>query len=112
MVRMALERRVVHPLDKRMGIEKFHHFQGVLDVSLHAQTERFNSLQQYERIEWRERCAGIAQQDGPDTGHEGGSTHCFGKHDAVVRWVGSSQSGELAGLCRPVELASVDNHSA
>ena len=45
---------------------------------------RYNALQEDEGIEWRNRCARIAQYDGTNAGDKGTRACHIGKHSAVV----------------------------
>ncbi len=50
-IRAVRERRVAEALHLGMVLEVVEYFQRVLDVPLHAQRERFQSLQEQERVE-------------------------------------------------------------
>ena len=82
--------------------------QGILDMALNPQREGFESLQQQEGIEGADGGTGVAQNDGPYAGDEGGRAGHVGETGSVVAGVGLAQLGKLAGG-GPVEAARVDD---
>ena len=105
---MVIESWMMHGRYLWVSGEEIDHLQGVLHVTLYAQTQGLDSLQQYERVEGRNGCTSITQDDGTDAGDVSGSTYCVGKDDAVIRGVGFGERRELVVLF-PVELATVND---
>ena len=99
-------------LDFRHGLQVLDDLQSVLDVALDAQGQGFGALQQQEGGEWRQGGAGVAQQNGADAGHEGGTAESLVEVQAVVGGVRLGQGRELARHLGPVELAAFDDHTA
>ena len=81
-------------------------------MTLHAQREGLQTLQQDEGVEGRDGGARVAQNDGADAGDKGGWTRYVGKDGAVLGGVGTGQRGELVRVLRPGEGAAVDDDSA
>ena len=65
-VRMIRQSRMVDLRDMRVLGEVVDDLEGVLDMALDTQRQRLRSLQQQERVERRERCALIAQDQRAD----------------------------------------------
>lgn len=78
-------------------------------MTLHAQGQRFQSLQQDEGIERGDGGAGITQNDRTDTGDEGCRTCHIGKDGAVIAGVRLCQRGELVRIGFPRECTAVHN---
>ena len=106
------QRGMVHAAHLRVGGEELHHLQGILNVPLHAQRQRFQTLQQDKGIERGNRRACVAQDDGTNACYESRRTCHVGKHRAVIGGVGLGERGILVGLRLPVERAAVHNHAA
>ena len=104
--------RVVHALHLRVVVEKLDDLEGVLHVALDAQGERLQTLEQQERVEWRQRCTLIAQKGRAGLGYVRRGSARVGEHDAVVGGVRLGQARETVGMRGPVELAGVDDHAA
>ena len=71
----------------------------VLVVALHPQRQRLDALQEQERVERRERRAGVAQQHGARASDVRRRPEGVGPDDAVVGRVGLREAGEAVGLC-------------
>lgn len=69
----AFDGRVGDGFDFRNGLQVVDDLQRVLDMALDAKRQGFGALQQQEGRERRQGCAGVAQQDGADAGHERGT---------------------------------------
>ena len=110
-VRMIRQSRMVDLRDMRVLGEVVDDLEGVLDMALDAQRQRLRALQQQERIERRERCALIAQDQRADVRSEGRCADILGKADAVVARVRVNELWELA-RSDPVELAAIDEDTA
>ena len=111
-VRTALDGRVGDGLDFRHGLQVLDDLQRVLNVALDAQGQGLGALQQQESSERRQGGAGVAQQNGADAGHKGGSAESLVEVQAVVGGIRLGQSRELARNGVPVELAAFDDHTA
>lgn len=81
-VRMIRQSRMVDLRDMRVLGEVVDDLEGVLDMALDTQRQRLRSLQQQERVERRERCALIAQDQRADIRSEGRYADILGKADA------------------------------
>ena len=75
--------------------------QRVLAVALHPQRQRLDALQEQERVERRDRGAGVAQQHGPHAADVGGGPERVGPDDAVVARVGLRQARGSGRRARP-----------
>ena len=94
-----------------MRSEKFDDFLRVFRVSFETERKRFYPLQEQKSVEGRDRRAGVAQEDRPHIGDEGGGTHRVHKGNAMVAGIGFGDGGVFAaGL--PVELAGVHDDAA
>ena len=80
-------------------------------MTFYTQTQCLDTLQEDEGVEGRNGGAGITQDDCTDAGDVGGSAYSISKDNAVIRWIGLCQCGELVGVSLPVELPTVNNHS-
>ena len=87
------------------------HGQRILRVALHAQVQRFNPLQQQERIERRERRAGVAQPLHARLQNERQRPKRLRVRKAVIRRIRLGELLESARSC-PVELARIHDHAA
>ena len=112
MVGMRREGRMVHLRDERVLREVLHHLQRVLRVSLDAEGQRLDALQENPGIEGRDGSPCVAQNDGTDAGHEGCCSGHVGKHGSVVRGIGLGNGRVAVGVGFPVELAAIDDDSA
>ena len=107
-----LDGRVGDGLDFRHGLQVLDDLQRVLNVALDAQDRVSVPLQQQEGSERRQGGAGVAQQNGADAGHKGGSAEGLVEVQAVIGGIRLGQSRELARNGVPVELAAFDDHTA
>ena len=112
MVVMALQSGVVDLCHLGMFAEEVNHLQRILNMALYTQAQCLNTLQQDESIKRRDGSTGIAQDNRTDAGNIGYSTYSIGKDDAMIRWIGLGQRGELVGFSLPVELATIDNNTS
>lgn len=111
-VGMAVKGGVVHPLHLRVVGQIVYNLPCVVGMTLHTQTERFESLEQYPGVERADGGTGVAQEYGPDAGGEGCRTGHIGKHSPVIGWVGLGQCGIFVGIGFPVELSGVDDDTS
>ena len=81
-------------------------------MTLHAERQCFQTLQQDKSIERRDRSSCITQNDSPDAGDESCRTCHVGKDRSMITWVRFAQGRELIGICFPIEIATVHNHSS
>ena len=109
MVRMCRQAGMVHLSHLRMICQELDHLQGILHMTLHAQAQRFHTLQQNKGIEGRNGSTGITQNHGTNTGNEGCRPCHVGKHGTMIRGIGLSQCGIFVGVCLPVKLTSVND---
>ena len=107
-----LEPRVVDPLDVRVPVEVPGDGERIGVVALHPQRQRLDALQEQERVERRERRAGVAQQHGARAADVGRRPERIAPDDAVVGGIGLGQAGEPLGVRGPVEVAAVDDRAA
>jgi len=89
----------------------FGHGQRIRGVALHAQVQRFDALEEQERIEGRKRRAGVTQSLHARLEDEGQRPEGLGVTQAVVGGIGLGKFLEAA-RCRPVELSGVHDHAA
>ena len=107
-VMMTLECGVMDCSNFRVLAEEVDHLQGVLHMTLHAQTQGLDTLQEDEGVERRDGSTSVTQNDGTDTSHIRSSAYSVGKYDAMIRRIGLGQCGELVVLF-PVELTAIDD---
>lgn len=74
-------------------------------MTLHAERQCFQTLQQDKSIERRDRSSCITQNDSPDTSDESCRTRHIGKDRPMITWVRFAQGRELIGICFPIEIA-------
>lgn len=74
MVGMAGQRRVVDASHFRVIGKELDYLLCVVGMTFNAQAQRLESLQQYPCVEGVDGSSGVAEDDGTDTGDEGGST--------------------------------------
>ena len=77
---MAREGRMVHLGHLGMVGEEIDHLQGILHMTLYAQAQRLDTLQEDKGIEGRDGSTSITQDDGTDAGDISGSTYSVGKY--------------------------------
>ena len=77
-------------------------------MTLYAQTQGLDSLQQDEGVEGRNGSTCITQDDGTDACDVCGSTYCIGKNDAMIRGVWFGECWELVVLFS-VESATIND---
>ena len=111
MVAARLEAGIVDPIHAGMPLEVLRDGERVLGVALQAKMERLNALQQKERVERRERRAGVAQALDARLEDERERPEGLGVGKAVVRRIGLGEVFETARGC-PVELAGIDDDAA
>ena len=90
----------------------FSHGLGVGVVTLHPQRQRFDALEEEERVKGRECGAGVAQQHGANTADVGRRSERVGPDNAVVAGVRPDEDLELLRLRAPVEVAGIDHDAA
>lgn len=112
MVRMALEARVRDPADIGALLEVLSQSQGVLGVSLGAQTESLDTEEQLLGGKGVQGRSEIAQDLHAGTDDEGDVAKGLEELEAVVALRGLVELGEAGGMLAPVELARVDNDTA
>jgi hypothetical protein len=105
MVRMALEARVRDPADIRALLEVLSQSQGVLGVSLGAQTEGLDTEEQLLGGKGVEGRSEIAQDLHAGSDDEGDVAEGLEELEAVVALRGLVKLGEASGVLAPVELA-------
>lgn len=111
-VLVALQSAIVYPGYTRMLLQVFSYRLGVAAVLGDTQMEGLQSEIEQERV--------LRRLDGTEVAHQlcrclGDVCHlaeCLRVGQPVVRGVGLGQSGELVGMCVPVEIAAVDDCSA
>ena len=111
-VGMSGQRRMVHLLHLGVLSQILHHLERVLYVTLYAQRQSFESLQQYPCVERRDGGTGVAQYDGADACHEGSLACNVGKYRTVIAWVGLGKCGIFVGIGFPVECAAVYDYAS
>ena len=108
---MIGQRGMVDLLDQRMGAQVFHDLLCILGVAFEPQREGLDSLQQQERVERRDRSAGIAQEYGADVGDEGRRAYRVIERHAVIAGVGVGDV-RIFSACFPIEPARFDDDTA
>jgi hypothetical protein len=109
MVRMALEARVRDPADIWALLKVLSQSQGVLGMSLSAQTEGLDTEEQLLGGEGVEGRSEIAQDLHAGSDDEGDVAKGLEELEAVVALGGLVELGEASGVLAPVEFARVDN---
>ncbi len=112
MLRMVLQAGIGHPRHPRMGLQVARHRQGVGADALHAQRQGLDALQDQERIERRERRAGIAQRHHPRAADVGRRAQRLGVDHAVVAHVRLAQAREARLVRGPREPPGIDDRPA
>ena len=84
MVVMALEGWVIDLGHLGVVLQEIDDLQRILYMTLYAQTQRLDTLQQDKGIERRQCGTSITQQDGTDASHVSGGADSISKHDAVI----------------------------
>ena len=80
-------------------------------MTLYAQGQCLQALQENECMERRNGCSCVTQQDRTNLGDKCCRANCLGEADAVVARVGLCERRELAG-CLPVKLTAVYDNAA
>ncbi len=112
MVWVGFEAWVFDPADLGVFFEKFRDGLGVLDVTIHAEGEGFDSLKGLPAVERGLAGADVAQDVDAGLDGEGGQSGVFegGVDEAVVAWVRFGKAWEAAGGV--VEVTAVDDDAA
>ena len=69
-------------------LQEIDDLQRILYMTLYAQAQRLDTLQQDKGIEGRQCGTSITQQDGTDASHVSGGTDSISKHDAMIGGIG------------------------
>ncbi len=94
-----------------MVMQEFGHALRIVNVPLHAQAERFQPLEEEERVEGREAAANIAQDLHASFEDEGQARPGSAVDQPVIAVIGLVEVGE-ARVVGPLEVAAVDDHAA
>src|ERR1035437_8252191 len=95
-----------------MRLEETRDRERVLAVALDAEVERFETLEEQERVEGRQRRVEVAQEDEAEADREGRRAEGVCEREAVVRRLGVLEEGLEAGIRSPVELPPVHDRAA
>ena len=111
MIRMRGQRGVVDLRDLRVFAEEVDELQRVLRVTLHAQGERLEAVDEVECVRRRDGRARVAQNERAEVDDEGDRAERIGKAQPVVARV---RLGDVREPSRrlPVEPAAVDDDAA
>ena len=112
MVLVVGQAGVIDPADLRVLLQELGNLQRVVADAVHAQSQRFDALQNQERVEGRNRRAHVAQRHDAGTADVGSGAECFGIDDAVVGHVRFVETLELRLVLGPRELAAIDDDAA
>ena len=110
MVRAAGQAGVADPCYFGMGVQELGRFLCVLHVAFHAQAERFQSLQEEERIERRDAAANVAQHLDARPGNKCRSAQ-VGKDQPMIGVIRLVEIRE-ARISFPFKIAAVHDHAA
>src|ERR1043166_7939193 len=102
--------RIIDPRYPVMEFEKLCHGKSVFRMALHAELQRFQSLQEQERVERAERRAKVPQPFDARLHDVREISECFVKPDAVVALARLEYLREAALV--PREAAAIDDASA
>ncbi len=112
--RVAVESGIANPFNLVLMFEEFCGGQRVFAVTLHAQGERFDALQELPCVIGRKARAEVAKRHEPHAEDVGQRAEFVGQvdgvADAVVAFVRLGEQGMLAGC--PVKLSGVNDDSA
>ncbi len=103
---------VAHPRYLGVRLQVLRDGQCIGVDAFHAQGQGLDALQDQERIERRQRSAGIPQRHHPRAADVGRWPQGFGIDHAMVAGVGLVEPREALGLCGPVEAARIDDRAA
>ena len=109
---MVWKKRMVHFGYFRMSGQILDNFQSIGNVTFHTERQGFQTLQQDKSIERRDRGSCITQNNSPDASDESCRPRHIGKDRPMITWVRFAQGRELIGICFPIEIATVHNHSS
>src|SRR6266699_5610242 len=109
-LRMSIQTRVAHPVDRGMSFQELGDAQRVLAVPLHAQRQRLKPLQEEPTVEGCYCRTQVTQKLHTRLDDVGQWAEGLDKTQAVVRGIGLDQPGETS--IRPVELAAIHDHAA
>ncbi len=109
---VAGESAIVYPCHTGVGLQELGYALGILTVAGHTQMERLQSEVQQERVLRCGNAAQVAHELRYELGAVGHLAKALGVDDAVIRLVGSGESGELVGMGLPVEVTAVYYASA
>lgn len=108
---VRLETSVRDPRYLRVLLEPLSNLEGVVYVTLNAQRERLDTLQQQEGSEGVDGGSKVTQNDDARVDGKSDGAECVPELEAVVALGGLSELWEAAAL-GPVELARVDNDTS
>ena len=104
---VAFQPAIVYPCHAAVLLQKFGNFLSVCTMLFHAQVQCFQSEIQQKRVHGALYRPEVAHQLRGGLCHISHFAEGFGVDKAVVAFVGLAQSGELVGMCVPVEIPAV-----
>src|SRR5712691_882988 len=111
MLWMARQARIAHPSNCWMPFEELRNPQCVLAMSLHAQWQRLQPLQEEPGIERGDGRSQVAQQLHPRLDNIGQRPQCLDIAYSMIRWIRLGQLRE-APTRRPIKFAAIDDNTA
>uniref|UniRef100_A0A0N4ZJU5 NAD-specific glutamate dehydrogenase n=1 Tax=Parastrongyloides trichosuri TaxID=131310 RepID=A0A0N4ZJU5_PARTI len=110
--RMVFQSGVVDPFHLGVGLQPLGDGGRVLDVTVHAQGQGLQPLQDQEAVERRQRRAGVAQRHHARAADEGRRAKRLGVDHAVVAHFGLVQAAEARLVLGPGEVSAVHDGAA
>ena len=112
-IRIVGQTGEAHPLDLRMVFQMLRDSERVLAMPLHAERERFDSLQKHPRIVGRDARTEIAERNhahADGKGDRAKRADVCGPTHAVVTGIGLREEREFFRI--PIELSGIDDDAA
>ena len=106
-VGMLRQRRMIHFCHFWMVLQEIHYFQCILHMTLHTQTQCFQTLQENEGIEWRKCSTCITKDDGTNTSDKCCSASHICKNRSMIGWFRLGKCRILVGIGFPIKLATI-----
>ena len=106
-VGMLRQRRMIHFCHLWMVLQEIHHFQCILHMTLHTQTQCFQALQENEGIERRKCSTCITKDDGTNTSDKCCCTSHICKNRSMIGWFRLGKCRILVGIGFPIKLATI-----
>ena len=108
---MRFDERMPNAADHGVCSQKRHHFFGVAHVSVHAQRQGFDALQNQPCAVWAQTCAKVAQTFAARTQQECAHGALFAEHHVVKTFVALREFRKFP-TALPIEAATIDHDAA